>query len=117
MTPVPWLLEHEWAKHGSCMAQNPEGYFRVGSILWRSLRWPDADHLSRQEGLTAGDLRRAFIARNPGWKPGQIGLLVSNTGWLREVHLCYGRGFMPATCDRQSLGPPDSAPLKIWRGL
>jgi ribonuclease T2 len=117
MTPVPWLLEHEWAKHGSCMAQNPAGYFRVSSILWRSLRWPDADRLSRQDGLTVGDLRRAFIARNPDWKPEQLGVLLSRSGWLREVHLCYGRGFMPAACDRQNLGPPDSAPLKIWRGL
>jgi len=117
MTPVPWLLEHEWAKHGSCMAQNPEGYYRVSSILWRSLRWPDADRLSRQQGLTVGDLRRAFIARNPDWKLGQVGVLLSRTGWLRELKLCYGRGFMPTACPRGSLGPPDSAPLKIWRGL
>ena len=117
MTPVPWLIEHEWAKHGSCMARTPEGYYRVSGILWRSLRWPDADHLSRQQGLTVGDLRRAFIARNPDWKPEQIGVLLSRTGWLREIKLCYGRNFMPTTCPRGALGPPDSAALKIWRGL
>jgi ribonuclease T2 len=38
MTPVPWLLEHEWAKHGSCITRTPEAYFRTSSILWRSLR-------------------------------------------------------------------------------
>ncbi|MBV1689913.1 ribonuclease T [Novosphingobium sp. G106] len=117
MTPVPWLLEHEWAKHGSCMAKTPETYYRAAGALWRSLRWPDADRLSRQDGLTAGDLRRAFVERNPDWKLEQIGVLASDTGWLREVHLCYGRDFMPAACDRQSFGPPDSATLKIWRGL
>jgi ribonuclease T2 len=117
MTPVPWLLEHEWAKHGSCMARTPERYFRVSGILWRSLRWPDADRLSRQEELTVGDLRRAFIARNPDWKPDQVGVLVNERGWLRELHLCYGRDFMPASCKRGQLGPPDSTPLKIWRGL
>ncbi len=117
MTPVPWLIEHEWAKHGSCMASTPDGYFRVSGILWRSLRWPDVDRLSRQEGLTVGELRRAFIARNPDWKLGQIGVLLSRTGWLREIKLCYGRDFMPKTCPRASLGPPDSAPVKIWRGL
>jgi ribonuclease T2 len=117
MTPVPWLIEHEWAKHGSCMARTPERYYRVAGILWRSLRWPDADRLSRQEGLTAGDLRRAFVASNPDWRPGQVGIVANERGWLREIHLCYGRNFMPARCDRRSLGPPDATPLKIWRGL
>jgi ribonuclease T2 len=117
MTPVPWLIEHEWAKHGSCMARTPESYFRVSGILWRSLRWPDADRLSRQQGLTVGDLRRAFVARNPDWRTEQVGVLLSGNGWLREIHLCYGRDFLPTTCERQQLGPRDSVPLKIWRGL
>lgn len=117
MTPVPWLLQHEWAKHGSCMVKTPEAYFRVGGILWRSLRWPDADRLSRQDGLTVGDLRRAFLAANPDWGRDQVGVLLSRNGWLREIKLCYGRDFMPTACPRGSLGPGDSAPLKIWRGL
>ena len=117
MTPVPWLIEHEWAKHGSCMARTPEQYYRVSGIIWRSLRWPDADRLSRQDGLTVGALRRAFLARNPDWKAEQVGVLLSRSGWLREIYLCYGRDFMPARCDRQSFGPADSTPLKIWRGL
>jgi ribonuclease T2 len=117
MTPVPALLEHEWAKHGSCMVRTPEAYFRTSAILWQSLRWPDADLLSRRDGLTVGDLRRAFTARNRDWKPEQIGVLISKTGWLREVRLCYDRRFMPTACERAQFGPPDSAALKIWRGL
>ena len=117
MTPVPWLLEHEWAKHGTCMAKKPETYFRVSGILWRSLRWPDADRLSRRDDLTAGDFRRAFVAANPDWQAGQVGLVTSRTGWLREIRLCYGRDFMPRDCPRGRLGPRDGAPLKIWRGL
>ena len=117
MTPVPWLLEHEWAKHGSCMVRTPEAYFRVSGILWRSLRWPDADRLSRQEGLTVGDLRRAFIAANPDWRGRRIGVELSRRGWLRELRLCYGRDFMPADCERRSFGPPDAAAVKVWRGM
>lgn len=117
MTPSARLLEHEWAKHGSCMAKRPEAYFRVSAILWQSLRWPDADRLSRQQGLTAGDFRRAFVAANPDWRANQIGIVTSRSGWLREVRLCYGRDFMPAACDRRDLGPRDGASLKIWRGL
>jgi ribonuclease T2 len=117
MTPVPWLLEHEWAKHGSCMTKTPERYFRVSSILWQSLRWPDADRLSRQEALTVGDLRSAFVIANPDWRREMVGVVLSDNGWLREVRLCYGPDFMPKPCERGRRGPPDSAPLKIWRGL
>ena len=117
MTPVPWLLEHEWAKHGSCMTKRPETYFRVSAILWRSLRWPDADYLSRKKDLTVGDLRRAFVLANPSWRSSQVAVVLSRNGWLREVHLCYGRDFMPRDCPRGRRGPPDSAGLKIWRGL
>ncbi len=117
MTPVPWLLEHEWAKHGSCMSRTPEAYFRASQILWRSLRWPDADRLSRHDGLTAGDFRDAFVLANPDWRREQVGIVTSRSGWLSEVHLCYGREFMPLACDRRSFGPRDGAELKIWRGM
>ena len=117
MTPVPWLLEHEWAKHGSCMSRTPEAYFRTSRILWDALRWPDVDHLSRAEGLTVGDLRSAFIAANPAWRREQIGVVLSGNGWLRELHLCYSRHLTPMACPRGSFGPADSAALKVWRGL
>jgi ribonuclease T2 len=117
MTPVPWLLEHEWAKHGSCMTRRPEAYFKTAAILWRSLRWPDADRLSRREGLTVGDLREAFVLYNPDWRRDQVGVVLSRNGWLRELRLCYGRDFMPQRCPRGALGAADNAPLKIWRGL
>lgn len=117
MTPDPHLLEHAWAKHGSCMATRPEAYFRVASILWQSIRWPDADRLSRQENLTAGDLRSAFIARNPDWPRGAVAVDTSKSGWLQEIRLCYGLDYRPLACPRYALGRPDSAALKIWRGL
>jgi ribonuclease T2 len=117
MTPGPWLLEHEWAKHGSCMTHTPAAYYRTAAILWRSLRWPDADRLSRKEGLIVGDLREAFVLANPAWRRDQVGVVLSRNGWLRELRLCYGRDFMPQRCPRGALGPADAAPLKIWRGL
>jgi len=117
MTPSARLLEHEWTKHGSCMTKRPETYFKVSAILWRSIRWPDADHLSRKRDLTAGDLREAFVRLNPDWKPGQVGIETSRTGWLKGVRLCYGLDFMPRNCPRFTIGPPYAAPLKIWRGL
>ena len=117
MTPSPRLLEHEWAKHGSCMTRTPQAYFRTARILWQSVRWPDADRLSRKQGLTARDLREAFVLANPDWRADQIGVQLSRGGWLQEVRLCYGRNFMPARCPRGQMGVTDSTALKIWRGL
>ena len=117
MTPVPWLLEHEWAKHGSCMAANPADYYKVSRILWQSLHLPDADRVSHQNPLTAGDLRKAFSAQNPGWPVSAIGIVMGNDGWLRELHLCFSAKFMPAMCDKRGFGPKNDTPLKIWRGL
>lgn len=117
MTPVPWLLEHEWAKHGSCMSATPTAYFKASNILWQSLSLPDADRLSKQPALTAGDLRKAFVAQNPGWPVRAIGLTLGNGGWLREMHLCYSAKFMPTACDKRGYGATDNVPLKIWRGF
>jgi len=117
MTPSPSLMAHEWARHGSCMTKSPRTYFKVSAILWRSIRWPDADRLSRKRDLTVGDLREAFVFANPDWRRDQVGVQVSRSGWLREVHLCYDRKFLPAKCSPYVRGAADSAPLRIWRGL
>lgn len=117
MTPAPALLEHEWAKHGSCMARTPQAYFSTAASLWQPLRWPDADRLSRKEGLTVGDLRREIALANPQWPAHGIGVTLSRNGWLRELRLCYSRRMRPMACIQPQLGPRDSTPLKIWRGL
>lgn len=116
MTPVPWLLEHEWAKHGSCMAKSPAAYFQTAQALWKGINLPDADRLSRQPDLTVGDLRRAFVALNPGVPLAAIGVRTGN-GWLREVQLCYDRRLRPAACTAAKFGPGGNVPLNIWRGL
>lgn len=116
-TPDTALLAREWAKHGSCMVRDPERYFRVQRILWRSLRFPDYDRLSRKPGLTAGEIRTAFADANRHWDAEDVGLVVNNRGWLTEMRLCYGKDFMPTACDARRFGPKDSAPVKIWRGL
>lgn len=117
MSPEPTMLEHEWAKHGSCMARTPQDYYSTAASLWRPLRWPDGDRLSRKKGLTVGDLRREIALANPQWPAGRVGVVLSRNGWLRELRLCYSRQMKPIACPRAQLGPRDATPLKIWRGL
>ena len=116
-TPSAYLIAHEWAKHGSCMARDAAGYYRVSNILADAMRYPAMERLSRDRALTAGAFRKAFAEANPGRPPASFGLLVSRTGWLREVRVCLDRRFRAARCKAQQAGPRDSATLKIWRGL
>ncbi len=115
--PGERLIATEWAKHGSCMLRNPDGYLRVTRILWNGLRWPDYDRISRTRGLTAGMVRQAFADANPGWEPEHIGLVINERGWLTELRLCYARDFMPARCERRRFGAADDETVRIWRGI
>lgn len=116
-TPAPELIGRAWAKHGSCMARRAESYFEISNILADSIRYPEMERLARDRSLTAGALRRAFAAANPGRPAGSFGLLTSRSGWLREVQVCLDRRFRPTPCRARWFGPADEAPLRIWRGL
>jgi len=115
--PSASLAMRQWAKHGSCMADRPDRYFRITRILHRSLDWPDLDRLSRKEGLTAGDIREAWMQANTNWRPEMIAVILNERGCLEELRLCYGRDWLPAACKRSARGAADDAPAKIWRGL
>lgn len=115
--PSARLAMRQWAKHGSCMADTPDRYFRITRILHRSLDWPDLDRLSRREGLTAGDIREAWIEANTNWRREMISVQLNERGWLEELRLCYGRDWLPAACKRTARGAADETPAKIWRGL
>ena len=117
MSPSAALLARQWTKHGSCMVRKPETYFKVTRILWDGLTMPDADRLSRENGLKAGRLREAFAIANPGWPEEAVGIKLNQRGWLQELRLCYAKDFMPTRCDARRFGAKDGAAIKVWRGL
>ena len=117
VTPSVPLVARQWAKHGSCTGFSPERYFRLGRIFMRYFRVPDLDRLSRAEELAAGDIRTAIAGANHGLEPDEIGLVLNERGWLREIRICLDRRFRVRACDRRRFGPPDDAPAAIWRGL
>ena len=118
MMPSARLIARQWAKHGSCMVQRPETYLGVTRILWESLRIPDYDRISREDGLTAGRIRQAFAEANgPSWQASHVGVKLNERGWLQEIRLCYGPRFRPARCNAGRLGARDETRARIWRGL
>jgi ribonuclease T2 len=112
MTPSAQLLQHEWAKHGTCMSPHPAAYFRASELLFRAVRFPDMKALASRR-LTAGDVRRAFAAVNPGVSPAMIAVTADRRGWLKEVRFCLGPRMKPARCKSFQMGLKDGRPLRV----
>lgn len=117
MMPSARLVATQWAKHGACMAQRPESYFKVTRIFWKALAKPDYDRLSRQDNLTAGDIRRALADANEGLEPSAIGVKLNERGWFQELRVCLNKRFRPRPCDPRRYGAADRTKAEIWRGL
>lgn len=113
MTPSPQLLQHEWARHGSCMAATPEAYFDEAERQYGRVHFPDMTALSANEALTAGDVRRAFVAANPGLERSMITVSAGRGGWLDEVRLCLDRRFAWAACPAGERGASDGARIRV----
>ncbi len=122
MTPSVQLLQHEWAKHGTCMARRPETYFAAAKLLFEAIDFPDMDRLSRQGGkpgeapLNAAGLAAAFASFNEGLPANAIRVKTNERGWLQEVRICLDKKFRPQACPGFVRGAPDKAEVKIWRG-
>ena len=114
-TPSVQLLQHEWAKHGSCMAGGADAYFDRARALYGRLRYPDSVALSRRP-LTVGEFATAFARANPGMHADALRITATRDGWLDEVWLCLDRNYRKVRCPVHQRGVPASSPLKIWRG-
>ncbi len=114
-TPSVQLLQHEWAKHGSCMGTTPAAYFSRSTALYRQVRYPDMRALSRRPALTVGQFAAAFASANPGMDAAMLRVTVDRRGWLDEVWLCLDTGFHTARCPAHQGGAAARARLKIWR--
>ena len=115
-TPSAQLMQHEWAKHGTCMAgYRPAGYFARSTGLFGKLRFPDMDALSRRP-LKAGGLARVLARLNPGLPANAVRVTATRDGWLDELWLCLDRRFRYTRCRPGSGGVTPGSDLQIWRG-
>lgn len=115
-TPSAQLLQHEWAKHGTCMkGETPASFFRRSTGMYGKLRYPDMNALSRRP-LTAGQFAAAFARANPGIRPDMMRITAKKQGWLDEVWLCLDKAFNYTRCPAHQGGVSPDSRLKIWRG-
>lgn len=113
-TPSVDLVQHEWAAHGTCGWETPEAYFAQSSALYDRLNKPDPTTLAPAErGPTAGRLRDAFVAANPGLPRDAVYIAVVSGNRLREVRICHDLEFKAAACPNGGLGTPDDVVLTV----
>lgn len=112
-TPSTQLLQHEWAKHGSCITDNPVAYFRTEGDLYRGIRTPDMANLAHRRGLTVGQFQSAFAAANPGMRADMMRLNLNKRGWLEEVWICLGLDKRPRTCPATAGGAQPGDSVKV----
>jgi ribonuclease T2 len=112
-TPSPQLMQHEWSKHGTCMAgYTPERYFTKSNAMFHALRFPDMARLA-QAPLTAGRLAQAIAAANPGLRADMMRVTGTRDGALDEVWLCTDKRFRYARCPGHLGGLDPAARITI----
>ena len=112
-TPAPQLLQHEWAKHGSCVTADPISYFTLEDRIYDSIHAPDMAMLSHRRGMTVGDFQSAFAAANPGMRADMMRLNLNKDGWLEEVWICLGLDKQPRSCPASQGGAQPTDRVKI----
>jgi ribonuclease T2 len=113
MTPSPQLLQHEWAKHGTCMADSPEKYLQAASLLYGAIKYPDMTRLA-QSPLNVGAFKSFFVRANPGLRPDMLSVQTANDGWLREVRVCLDLQLKPRSCPAEDRGARAKVRLRIY---
>lgn len=113
-TPSVDLIQHEWTAHGVCGWDDPQTYFADAARLYDGLNKPDPTTLSTGDrGPTAGRLRDAFVAANPGLPRDAVYIAVASGNQLREVRICHDLSFKAAPCPVGGLGTPDRVVLTV----
>ena len=113
MTPSPSLLQHEWAKHGTCHWPDADAYFAAARRVADTIALPDIDK-QRPTGLTAGSVRDAFVQANPGLPRNSLFIATDRNQWLTEVRICLTTAYRPTRCKDDDVGAPDPVPVRVW---
>ena len=112
LTPSTSLLQHEWAKHGTCHWADAPTYFASAQAVAAKLTLPDAAALA-PAGLTAGALRDAVVAANPALPRDSLFVATDNRQRLTELRICLTTRYEPVACENGDIGAADRATLKV----
>jgi ribonuclease T2 len=112
-TPSAQLMQHEYAKHGTCTGLAPADYFARATALYRRLHYPNMAALATRRDLTAGDFAQAFARANRGMRADMMRLNVGRDGWLEEVWLCLDTQLGYRTCPATQGGADAARRIRV----
>ncbi|AUW60401.1 ribonuclease T [Sphingobium sp. SCG-1] len=118
VTPSAQLIQHEWAKHGTCMRSNgqpisPRSYFEKSQTMYGKLQFPDMAALAQRGTMTAGAFATAFAQANRGLRADMMRVTATRDGWLDEVWLCLDKRLRYARCPAHQGGLKPAETLRI----
>ncbi len=98
-TPSLTLLQHEWAKHGTCTTLNPDAFFATADDRFHDLKIPTVlQNVTHPVTLRPADLLGQFQTANPTYPQGSI-LLSCGRNYLTAVEACYDKDTLkPIAC-------------------
>lgn len=112
-TPSVQLIQHQWEKHGTCMAKTPDEYFGKARALFSALRFPEMEEEYSGKTARVSAFKQAFAAANEGMRPDQLRLKVSRDGWLEEVMVCLDDKLERETCPAGKRDAPAERIIRI----
>ena len=98
LTPDLSLLDHEWAKHGTCSAVGPQRFFAMEREAYHSLKIPaEFAHVDHEISLTPDKILGLFYEANPTFPQGSI-LLSCGRNHLTAIEACLSKDLKPLVC-------------------
>ena len=98
ITPDIALLQHEWAKHGTCSGVGPERFFAMEHQAFHSLKIPQQfEHIDQEVNMAPNAILDLFAQANPGFPQGSI-LLSCGRNHLTAIEACFDKDLKPIAC-------------------
>lgn len=98
MMPSKKLINHEWAKHGTCSGLSQAKYFEAARLARDSIGIPSQYQSPKDYVTTTPDeLKKNILAINPQLKEDMIAVMCKDRN-LQEVRICMNKDLSPRAC-------------------
>ena len=96
--PDPWLVAHEWQKHGTCSGLGVDGYFALMRSVRKSIIVPHSLlTLKETQMMAPADIKAEFVAANPRIRTEDMVIGSANNA-LVQVQFCIAKDGTPTAC-------------------
>jgi ribonuclease T2 len=96
--PSDRLIQHEWAKHGTCSGLSQQRYFEAVQNAFAAVRIPrEYQQPIQQVNVSPEDIKGRFLAANPGMNERSVRVQCSGR-FLSEVRVCLTKDLKPRAC-------------------